>query len=246
MSGLTYLITGASRGIGKGLLSAFVLRPNTTVIAGVRDTASAAESLKSVPVGEGSKIVIVKIDSSVDTDAAAAVEELKSKHGITHIDVLLSNAGLLGIVAPVLETPADQLRKHIEINTVAPLILLQAFKPLLDASSSPKFFVITSKIGTLSDMQNVPVPFFAYGVSKAAANYFVRKVSFENPKLISIALNPGWVQTDMGTWGAKSVGMDEAPMSLEDSIKGTVKNIDEASLEKTGSFIEVTGEPIPW
>ncbi|CZR68729.1 probable aflatoxin biosynthesis ketoreductase nor-1 [Phialocephala subalpina] len=247
MSGLTYLITGANRGIGKGLLTTLVLRPNTTIIAGVRDVASATETLKSIPVGPGSKIIIVKIDSTVDNDAAAAVEELKTKYGITHIDVLLSNAGLLDIVAPVLETPADQVRKHFEVNTIAPLILLQAFKPLLDGSSSPKFLVITSSIGSIGKMAEIPVPFFAYGISKAAANYFVRKVSFENPKLISMAFNPGWVQTDMGTGAANQVGMADAPMTLEESIKGLVKLFDEASLEKTGTFTQaVTEESIPW
>jgi len=246
MSGLTYLITGANRGIGKGLLEAFVARPNTTVIAAVRNTASSTEALKAVPVGTGSKIIIVKIDSTVDSDPAAAVEELKTKHNITHIDILLSNAGLMDIVAPVLDTPPDQVRKHLEVNTIAPLILLQAFKALLDASSAPKFLVITSSIGSIGDMENIPVPFFAYGLSKAAANYFVRKVAFENPTLVSAAFNPGWVQTDMGNGAAEKVGMKGAPMSLEDSVKGLVKLFDEASLEKTGTFTAVSGEPIPW
>ncbi|KAE8442533.1 hypothetical protein EG329_003248 [Mollisiaceae sp. DMI_Dod_QoI] len=246
MSGLTYLITGANRGIGKGLLSAYVLRPNTTVIAAVRNIKSATEAFSSVPLGPGSKIITVKIDSTIDTDAAAAVEELKTKYGITNIDVLLPVAGLLDVIAPVLETPAEQMRKHFEVNSIAPLILLQAFKPLLDASSSPKFLVLTSSLGSIGDMQNMPVPFFAYGASKAAANYFVRKVAFENPKLVSMAFNPGWVQTDMGSSAAKQVGLDDAPMTLEDSINGLLKLFDEASLEKTGTFTAVSGEPIPW
>ena len=57
-------------------------------------------------------------------------------------------------------------------------------------------------------MENVPIPFFAYGISKGAANYLARKVVFENPKLVSMAFNPGWVQTDMGNGAAKGVGME--------------------------------------
>jgi len=246
MSGLTYLITGANRGLGKGLLSTFVLRPNTTVIAGVRNVESATATLKSLPVGEGSQIIVVKIDSTVETDPAAAVEELKTEYKIKHIDVLLSNAGLLDKVSPVVETSADQVRKHIEVNTVAPLLLFQAFKPLLDASSSPKFFVISSSIGSIEGIAKTPIPFFAYGISKAAVNYLVRKVAFENPKLISMLFNPGWVKTDMGKTAANYVGMDDAPMEFDDSIKGLVKLFDEASLEKTGTFTNVTGETIAW
>ena len=51
------------------------------------------------------------------------------------------------------------------------------------------------------------MPFFGYGLSKAAVNYLVRKLHFENPKLTSMAFNPGWVQTDMGNGAATSVGM---------------------------------------
>lgn len=95
-------------------------------------------------------------------------------------------------------------------------------------------------------MEKFPVPFFAYGVSKAAANYLVRKVAFENPKVVSMAFNPGWVQTEMGTSAALGVGMVEAPMTLEDSVEGVVKLIDGAGLEKTGTFTAVDGEAIPW
>jgi norsolorinic acid ketoreductase len=246
MSGLTYVITGANRGIGKGLVSAILLRPQTTVIATVRDVSSATTPLSTLPVGKGSKLIIVKIDSTVDTDPAAAVAELSSKHNITKIDVLVSNAGLLGIIAPVLETPANEVRKHIETNTIGPLVLLQAFMPLLSLSSSPKFLVISSTLGSIGELHNLPVPFFAYGTSKAASNYFLRKVALENPNLISMAFNPGWVQTDMGTGAAKGVGMVDAPMTLEDSVKGLLKLFDEASLEKTGTFTNVSGEPLPW
>lgn len=246
MSGLTYLITGAARGIGKGLLSALVARPNTTVIAAVRNTTTATSSLSSIPVGPGSKIIIVKLDATVDSDPPAAAAELKSKYSITKIDVLLSNAGLLDTIAPVLETSPDAVRRHFEVNTIGPLTLIQAFFPLLEASETPKFLVITSSIGSIGDMESFPIPFFAYGVSKAAANYLVRKVAFENPKVVSAAFNPGWVQTEMGTTAANGVGMKEAPMTLEASVEGLVKLIDGASLEKTGTFTAVSGEPIPW
>jgi norsolorinic acid ketoreductase len=246
MSGLTYLITGAARGLGKGVLAAFVARPNTTVIAAVRNVKSATSALKSIPVGEGSKIIIVKIDSESDTDAAAAVEELKTKYSITHIDVLLSNAGYLAEPSPVVSVPADAVRKSLEINTIAPMILLQAFKPLLDASPSPRFFVVSSSMGSIEDIKTTPVPFYAYSVSKAAVNYMVRKVAFENPELISLAVNPGWVKTDMGTKAANLLGMDDAPVEFDDSIKGLLKLFDEASLEKTGTFTNVDGKTIAW
>lgn len=90
------------------------------------------------------------------------------------------------------------------------------------------------------------MPFFTYGISKSAANYLVRKLHFENPKLTSMAFNPGWVQTDMGTGAAKGVGMVEAPVTLEDSVRGLVTQFDAASREKSGTFTSQEGESIPW
>ncbi|RDW87996.1 putative aflatoxin biosynthesis ketoreductase nor-1 [Coleophoma cylindrospora] len=245
-SNTVYLITGANRGIGLGLLQSIISRPRTTIIAAVRNVDAASKSLSSVSVGEDSKLIIVKIDALSETDPDQAALELTSKYNINKIDVLVSNAGLLGNVAPVLGTSAQVVRDHLEVNTIAPLNLIKAFFPLLSASQQPRFFVLTSAVGTMGNMEEYPVPFFAYGLSKAAANYLVRKLHFENPSLISMAFNPGWVQTDMGNFAATSVGMAEAPITSEDSIKGLVSLFDNASIEKSGTFTNVSGEPVPW
>ena len=90
------------------------------------------------------------------------------------------------------------------------------------------------------------MPFFGYGLSKAAANYLVRKLHFENPKLTSMAFSPGWVQTDMGNGAAEGVGMKEAPMSLEDSVRNLIGLFDGANREKSGTFTASSGESVPW
>lgn len=77
----TYLITGTTRGIGKGLVASLLLRPNTTIIACVRDPlAPAAQILRNLPrCAEGSsKLIIVKLDSTQDSDAKNVVEEIQT------------------------------------------------------------------------------------------------------------------------------------------------------------------------
>jgi len=248
MASQTYLITGANRGIGLGLLKTYALRPNHTIIAAVRSVESSKKIFDSVPLGSSSKIITVKIDSTVDSDPATAVQELKTKYKITSIDVVISNAGLLEAISPTLEIPLDAVRRMLEVNTLGPLSLIQAFAPLLLASSNPRFLVITSSIGSIADMESLPVPFFGYGLSKAAANYLVRKLHFENEgKLISQAFNPGWVQTEMGDFAAKGVGMPQAPVAFDQAIKDTVEVFDEASKEKSGTFIQAGSKAIiPW
>jgi norsolorinic acid ketoreductase len=212
----------------------------------VGDAEKSTKALRNVKTCEGSRMIIVKIDATSDTDALAAVEELKVKHGINKVDVLLSNAGILDQLTTIVKTSAEQVRKHLEVNAIAPLLLLQAFMVLLEESSAPKFLLISSPFGTLTNMESVPVPFFAYGLSKTAANYLVRKAGLENPKLVTQAFDPGWVQTDMGNYGAQQNGIDKAPMTLEESVSGLVALIDSASLERTATIYDVTGVPTPW
>lgn len=46
-------------------------------------------------------------------------------------------------------------------------------------------------MATIGAMEMRPFPLAAYGVSKAALNYFVRKIHFENEELVAFALDPG-------------------------------------------------------
>jgi norsolorinic acid ketoreductase len=61
----------------------------------------------------------------------------------------------------------------------------------LEAAKKPKFVVISSHAGSIGDMESEPLPFSAYGGSKAMVNYVVRKISFENEGLIAFPVHPG-------------------------------------------------------
>jgi hypothetical protein len=88
------LISGANRGLGKGLVQRFLLKPNHTVIAANRRTDEASsQPLQDFPVGTGSRLIIVRCDASVNTDPARAVEELQAQ-GVDHLDIVVANAGI--------------------------------------------------------------------------------------------------------------------------------------------------------
>lgn len=73
-----YFISGTTRGIGKGLVQSLLQRPDTTVIAGVRDrSATAAQALLDLSKAQGSKLILVKLDSESETDAKEAVQLLQ-------------------------------------------------------------------------------------------------------------------------------------------------------------------------
>ena len=77
-------------GLGLALLTFYLARPNSIAIAGVRDpNHKTSQALLELSKGEGSQLIIVKIDNTSETDAATAVEILQSKHHITSLDVCI-------------------------------------------------------------------------------------------------------------------------------------------------------------
>ncbi|MCJ1332572.1 hypothetical protein MMC10_009265 [Thelotrema lepadinum] len=190
MASTTYLITGANRGIGLGLVTVLLSRPNTTVIAAVRSPSSTA-SLSSLPKASGSKLIIVKIDAKVTSDPAAAVTELKSTHNLTQIDVVIANAGISNHYVPAATTSIAEAQEHYEVNFLGPLALFQATLPLLEKSANPKFVGVSTGAATIGNMDKWPVPVTAYGASKVALNFFLRKASMEHPGIVIYPIHPG-------------------------------------------------------
>ncbi|MCJ1420680.1 hypothetical protein MMC32_007039 [Xylographa parallela] len=242
------LITGANRGIGRGLVEEYLSRPNSTVVAAVRDPSNVtSQSLGTIAVAKGSKLITVKIDSLSETDAKAAVETLKESYGISKLDVVIANSGIGKYFGQAGETPISEIRDHLDVNYIGTLVLFQATLPLLEASADPKFVLVSSFLGSLGDMEKYQLPVLSYGASKAAANYMIRKIHFEYPKLTIFSMSPGWVQTEMGNGAAEHVGMSEAPHTIQQSCQGIQSQIDEATKEKSsGLFLSFDGTTVPW
>jgi len=240
-----YVVSGANRGIGFGLVEAFASRPNSVVFAGVRNL-SKVERLKVLSSQVPGQVHIIELSSGGVEDNKAAAEVIERVAG--HIDVVIANAGICNYFGTADNTPLAQMDEHFQINTVGPLVLFQATAALLKKSiSAPKFVVISTSAGSIGFQDSFRAPVTAYGASKAAVNFITRKIHFENEHLISFPLSPGWVQTDQGNAGAKANGMEQAPMTLADSVKGIVKLVDEATRDTHGGkFFGVEGEEIPW
>lgn len=68
------LITGANRGIGNGLLALYLVKPHHTVIAANRDPNHAtSQELHALPKAGGTSLLLIKIDSTLPTDAVNAL-----------------------------------------------------------------------------------------------------------------------------------------------------------------------------
>ncbi|WVQ81967.1 hypothetical protein IAT38_004094 [Cryptococcus sp. DSM 104549] len=220
----TILITGVSRGVGLGFAKVY-LQKGWTVIAAVRD-------LSKLPKLEG-KVIPVKIDSSSLTDAKEAIEELKTKHGITRLNIVLANAGHAESFGPARDYDIAGFDRIQQVNVRGPLVLYQAVYPLLQEGD--KFVVVSSTLGCNSP-EHVPV-FGAYGTSKAAVNYLVRNMHFEEPKLTIFSIHPGWCTTDMGNNGAKIMGLEHAPQTVEEVSPAVYSLLESATRESHGGYM---------
>jgi norsolorinic acid ketoreductase len=113
--------------------------------------------------------------------------------GITSLDVVIANAGIFNVAAfvPVADVKVSQLQEHLDVNAVGPVRLFQATRPLLAKSANPRFVLISSVMGSITSIKDFTFYASSYGTSKAAANYLVRTIHFENDNIAALAIHPG-------------------------------------------------------
>ncbi len=232
MTKATILITGANRGIGLTLTEQFAA-DDWQVLACCRNPAD-AEQLQLLAEGNPT-IEIHALDVTDYKQMATLADQL----GNRPIDILLSNAGIYGSKGVGFgEVDAKEWRQVLEVNTIAPLMLVQTFVEQVAASQRKLVAVISSKVGSIAD--NSSGGSYVYRSSKTAVNQVVKSLSIDlsSRDITVISLHPGWVQTDMGG--------PNAEISPDESVSGLKSILQSAGLSQSGQFIEFNGKSIPW
>jgi len=152
------LITGANRGIGRGLLELYLARPNHLVVAAVRDPNHAtAKELSGLSKAGDTSLVVIKLDLTVPSDPVAAVETLSATHGVKHVDILVANAGIATKWVKVSEVTPEDIQDHVDVNVHGFVLLFQAFYPVLQKAKDPKWVTIGSSAAFLTVSPLVPL-----------------------------------------------------------------------------------------
>ena len=152
---------------------------------------------------------------------------------------MLSNAGIYGSKgAGFGEVDAEEWRQVLEVNTIAPLMLVQTFVEQVAVSQQKLVAVISSKVGSIAD--NSSGGSYIYRSSKTAVNQVVKSLSVDlaGRNISVISLHPGWVKTDMGG--------SNAEISTDESVSGLKSILQSAGPAQSGQFIEFNGNSIPW
>ena len=232
MANPTILITGANRGIGLELSEQFA-EDGWQVLACCRNPAEATQ-LQALSE-RGLAIELHALDVTNYAQMATLADQLANRP----IDILLSNAGIYGSKGNGFgEVDAEEWRQVLEVNTIAPLMLVQAFVEQVAASQQKLVAVISSKVGSIAD--NSSGGSYIYRSSKTAVNQVVKSLSIDlaGRDIAVVSLHPGWVQTDMGGPNAE-IGTDE-------SVSGLKSILQSAGRAQSGQFIEFNGNSIPW
>ncbi|KAL4245025.1 short-chain dehydrogenases/reductases (SDR) family protein [Abortiporus biennis] len=249
----SYLITGASRGIGLGLVQELLKNPENQVLATARDPSNSKglqELRRQYP--DNSRLALITLDVGKPEEIVKAAEEA-TKLLPDGLDVLINNAAILkNILETFDEIDTSAFLEELRLNTIAILDVLRAFKPLVAKSAQKKVVVISSVQGSLESVGQLPNMGFTYSVTKAGVNMLLRKWGkvYKEEGITTILIHPGWVATDMGLQGYdkynKSLPPHLKPISIEESSIGVVKVIEDTQFSETTLFLSNDGETVPW
>lgn len=228
----TALVTGVNRGLGLEFIKQYS-QAGWQVIGTCRDLGSAVEASGLADVA--SNIELYPLEMTSAEAIADFAETLKDRP----IDHLVLNAGVMAEKAQVLgELEQEDFVHAMSVNTVSPVLMIQAFRPHVAASEKKLIVGMSSILGSIAG--NSDGGLYSYRASKAALNAVVKSAASDlaGAGITVIAMHPGWVQTDMGGEGAT--------ITTGVSISGMIKVFDGLSAEDSGRFLTYDGSELPW
>ena len=229
----TVLITGANRGIGLEFARQY-LAERWRVFAACREPESANE-LETAGRGAGKALTVVKMDVTDAESVRGAARLLEDEA----IDVLINCAGIAGTSRQkVGSVDYPSWARVLDVNTMGPLRVLEAFTDHIARSDRKLALTLTSGMGSIAD--NTSGGSLAYRTSKAAVNMAMRTAAIDlAPRAITcVLINPGWVRTDMG--GA------QATLTPEQSVTAMRRLIERLGPKDSGKFYNHDGREYPW
>lgn len=184
LDGKTILVTGASSGIGKAA-AIECSKLGARVIVTARNEERLSQTLSELE-GEGHQMILCDLSNEEAID--------KMVVDLPEIQGLVNNAGFTKLL-PVQFINSDDINRIIQVNTVAPMILLQKLlkKKKLKKGASVVFTSSMAGIGTSTVGNSI------YTASKGAISAFIRCVALElAPKSIRVnAVCPAMVDTSI-------------------------------------------------
>lgn len=222
LQGRTAIVTGGSRGIGRGIAETFAAAGINVVITGRSqvDVDAAVTALADAP----GRVSGVAADVTSPDDCKKVVAAAVQRHG--GLDIVCANAGIFPSARLEDMTPQD-LEEVLGVNFKGTVYIIQAALSALADSGHGRIVVTSSITGPFTGSPG----WSHYGASKAAQLGFIRTAAMElAPKNITVnAVLPGNIMTE----GLVEMGqdyMDQMTASVPAGRLGTVADIGNAAL----------------
>lgn len=189
LDGKIALITGGSKGIGKGIAEAYLKQGAEVIICG-RDESNLISTCDELrEFGQINYIVCDITDLNDVRELAGQIETEKNR-----LDILVNNASILGVRSPISSYPEDVWQKVINVNLNAQFFVTKALLPLLLKSEDASIINVSSSVGRKGKGD-----WGAYSASKFGVESLTQVLADEmkdtNVRVNSV--NPGGTRTDM-------------------------------------------------
>jgi len=204
LKGKVAVVTGASRGIGRGIAERLA-KDGATIVVNYTKRAGEAEKVVSGIKGQGGNALAVQADVSKVEDIKRLFQETKKVYG--RLDILVNNAGIFW-AKPLLETTEEEYDQMFAVNAKGQFFALQeAAKHMAEGGR----IVNISTGGTKLAFPGISV----YGGSKSALEFFTKVAAKElGPKQITVnTVSPGYTETDMlSDPQFRTIGIQASPL----------------------------------
>ena len=198
------VVTGASRGIGRGIAERLATE-GATIVVNYTKSAGEADKVVAGIKQRGGSAIAVQADVSKVEDIRRLFQETKKAFG--RLDILVNNAGIFW-AKPIIETTEEEYDRMFAVNAKGQFFALQeAAKHMADGGR----IVNISTGGTKLAFPGISV----YGASKSALEFFTKVAAKElGAKHITVnTVSPGYTETDMlSDPQFRTIGIQASPL----------------------------------
>jgi NAD(P)-dependent dehydrogenase (short-subunit alcohol dehydrogenase family) len=190
-NGRVALVSGGNRGIGLEVCRQLA-EGGLTVVLGSRDEERGREAAEGLP-GE---VAVRQLDVSDAASVERLADSIESDFG--RLDVLVNNAGISNDEGQSgAEADLDRVREALEANLFGAWRLCEVAIPHMRREGYGRIVNVSTGLAALEDMGGGSP---GYRISKTSLNALTRILASElrGTGILVNAVNPGWVQTDMG------------------------------------------------
>ena len=237
LQGRTAIVTGGSKGIGRGIAETFANAGVNVVITG-RNSGDLDQTVAAL-AGAPGRVSGITADVSDPEDSRRAVTEAVQRYG--GVDIVCANAGIFPSGRLEDLTPED-IEAVLAVNFKGTVYIVQAALAALTASGHGRVVITSSITGPITGYPG----WSHYGASKAAQLGFLRTAAMElAPKKITMnAVLPGNIVTDgLGEMGQEY--LDQMASAVPAGRLGSVADIGNAALFfATDEAAYITGQSL--